>query len=79
MKIIATVNFGKTQVAQHWEYHGEPFRHLVLLRAEREGQDNVPLVLKLEGKVHNHKNRAGHAIRENNYIGPLDAADAVFL
>ena len=79
MKIEATVKFGNTEVAHHWEYLDSPSRVLVLLRAEHEGQEDVPLVLKLVGKVRSHKSRSGQAIRENHYNDPLDASEAFFL
>ena len=79
MKIEATVKFGKTDVAQHWEYLDSPSPVLVLLRAEHEGQEDVPLVLKLDAKVRSHGSRSGQAIRENYYNAPLDASDAFFL
>jgi len=80
MKIIATVNFGETPVAQHWEFLTRPSPALVLLRAENEGQENVPFVLKLDNdKIHSSKHRSGHAITERHYDGPLNASDAFFL
>ncbi len=55
MNILATVNFGKQQVTQSWEYvEGDQSRYLLVLKLENEDLMAIELeerfVIELEGQ-----------------------------
>ncbi|HTX21569.1 MAG TPA: hypothetical protein VMD27_06910 [Candidatus Aquilonibacter sp.] len=70
MKILATINLGKSQITQAWELQKgdpDPFIDVVKL----EGDKN--LMIRLENRFV--KNAGGEA--EKAYLGTLNISDAV--
>jgi len=67
MNILATVNFGKQQIIQHWEFlAGDPSPYLVLMELE----DKKHLAIKLENRF------VKEVERVKCFLGTLNVSDA---